>query len=331
VSNELIITIFVFAISLFVLIKSSDYFVKYSEKVGLALGVPQFIIGITLISAGTSLPELATSIFSIAKGEPGVVTGNVIGSNIANILLVLGITMIISKKIEMKRSLIDIDLPLLAASGAILVMTMIDGKFTLFEAIISLIGFVVYLVYSFSHPRQELAKKEIVLIEESLDGDNDKSIFQKNPPFKWIYVLFIVLSAVTLYFSANFTIESVIAMGTILKVNTAIIAITAIAIGTSLPELFVSITAAKKGNFDIALGNVIGSSIFNGFLIMGVSGSISELPIEQSVLAVGIPFFIISTVLLIFSGIERKFYNFEGAFFIILYLIFIEQLYQTII
>jgi cation:H+ antiporter len=123
---ELLFEILKFAASLAVLIISADLLVRNSEKLGLSLGVPQFIVGITIISAGTSLPELATSIFSIAKGEAGVVAGNVVGSNIANILLVVGITTVIAKKIEIKRSLIRLDLPLLVGASSILVLTLLD-------------------------------------------------------------------------------------------------------------------------------------------------------------------------------------------------------------
>jgi len=319
-----------FAISLFVLIKSADYLVKYSEKLGLSLGIPQFIIGITLISAGTSLPELATSIFSVLKGQPGVVAGNVVGSNIANILLVVGITTILVKRVEIKRSLIRLDLPLLVASGAVLVLTLSDGKFTFFEALVSLAGFVIYLIYSITQPKQDVIEKGKEFEEVTLDN-NKKTFLQKRPPFKWSYIVWVIGSAAVLYFSADFTIDSVISLGTLLSVDTSIIAITAVAIGTSLPELMVSVVAAKKGNFDIALGNILGSNIFNGFLVMGVSGLISDLPVETPVLLIGIPFFIVATILLVFSGIERKFYNFEGAFFLILYLLFIEQLYQMIV
>lgn len=329
--NELTIQILFFAVSLFVLIKSADYLVKYSEKLGMSLGVPQFIIGITLISAGTSLPELATSIFSVLKGEPEVVAGNVIGSNIANILLVVGITTVIVKKVEIKRSLIRIDLPLLVASGAILVLTASDGKFTFFEALISLVGFVIYLIYSVTQPRGPLAEKEKEFIEATTEEKTKSTLLKKRPPFKWRYVLFVIISATTLYFSADFTIEAVIQLGKLLNVETSIIAITAVAIGTSLPELMVSIAAARKGNFDIALGNILGSNIFNGFLVMGVAGLISDLPIDMPILLIGLPFFVVATVLLVFSGIERKFYNFEGAFFLILYILFIQQLYQTIV
>lgn len=320
--SELLQTILLFAVALFFLIKSADYLVKYSENLGLSLGVPSFIVGITIISAGTSLPELATSIFSIVKGEPGVVAGNVIGSNIANILLVVGVATVIARKIEIKRSLIRLDLPLLVGASAILVLTVMDGKFTFIEGIVSLLGFVIYLIYSLTEQKKPLEEQEKGMIK-ALKGE-------QRPAFKWSYILWIVISATVLYFSANFTIDAVIAMGAILQLDTAIIAITAVAIGTSLPELIVSVTAAKKGKFDIALGNVLGSNIFNGFMIMGVSGVITDLPVQPAVLNIGVPFLIIATVFLAFSGIERKFYNWEGALYLILYFLFIGQLFNFI-
>lgn len=318
---ELLITIAIFIGSLAVLIFSADLLVRNSEKLGLSLGVPQFIIGITIISAGTSLPELATSLFSIFKGEPGVVAGNVVGSNIANILLVVGLTTILVRKIEIKRSLIRLDLPLLIGATAILVLTLLDGKFTLIEAIVSLLGFVVYLIYSLTQHKESFEEKE--------DEFRKAIKIEKRPPFKWSYIILIVISAATLYYSANFTIDSVISLGAMLNIDTAVIAITAIAVGTSLPELIVSVLAAKRGNFDIALGNILGSNIFNGFMIMGIAGLFGELPVQSSVLLVGVPFLIIATLFLTFSGIERKFYNFEGALYLLLYILFIGQLFSN--
>ncbi len=319
---ELLQTILVFTVALFFLIKSADYLVRYSEELGLSVGVPQFIVGITIISAGTSLPELATSVFSIIKGEPGVVSGNVIGSNIANILLVIGVTTIIAKRVEIKRSIIRLDLPLLVGASSILVLTVIDGKFTFIEALISILGFIIYLIYSLTAQKKPLEKTEKNLRESHE--------IKKRPPFKWWYIPAIIISATALYFSANFTIDSVIALGSLLNIDTAIIAVTAIAIGTSLPELIVSITAAKKGNFEMALGNILGSNIFNGFMIMGVSGLITELPVQNAVLTIGVPFLIVATVFLAFSGIERKFYNWEGSLYLILYFLFIGQLFNFI-
>lgn len=319
---ELLFEILKFAGSLVILIISAELLVRNSEKLGLSLGVPQFIVGITIISAGTSLPELATSIFSIMKGEPGVVAANVVGSNIANILLVVGITTVIVKRVEIKRSIIRLDLPLLIGATAILILSLVDGKFSLFEAIISLIGFAVYIIYSLTQHKNTFKEKEEQLLKTLKQ--------EKRPPFKWRYIGIIIIAALTLYFSADFTINSVIAIGGILNIDTAIIAITAIAIGTSLPELIVSVLAARRGNFDIALGNILGSNIFNGLLIMGIAGVMTELPVQPAVLIIGVPFLIIATIFLAFSGIERKFYNYEGAFYLLLYILFIGQLFSNL-
>jgi cation:H+ antiporter len=242
-STELLIQFAIFAVALFFLIKSADYFVDYSEKLGLSLGVPQFIIGVTIISMGTSLPELITSIFSIARGEAGFVSGNVIGSNIANIFLVVGITSIIAKRVEVTRSIIRLDLPLLVGSGAILILTMKDGVFTFTEAILSIIGFIIYIIYNVTQHKETP--------DEQKHSFLSKLKIEKKPPFKWIYLLWILVSAVFLYFSAGFTIDSVIEIASMLKIDTAVIAITAVAVGTSLPELLVSVVAAKKGNFEM--------------------------------------------------------------------------------
>lgn len=240
-STDLIIEIVKFTAFLFILIKSADYFVRYSEKLGLSLGVPQFIIGITVISIGTSLPELVTSLFSVFEGETGFVAGNVIGSNIANILLVIGVSTIIAKKIEISRSLIRLDLPLLVASGTILILTLKDGIFTFTEAIISIVGFVIYIIYSiYSHKETIGDKEEKIMKKLKIDG---------KPPFKWSYVVYILASCVAIFFAAKLTISSTISIATFLNLDTAIIAISAVAIGTSLPELLVAGVSAKKREF----------------------------------------------------------------------------------
>lgn len=321
-SQEIITAIIIFAAALFFLIKSADYFVSYSEKIGLSLGVPQFIIGVTVVALGTSLPELATSIFSIYRGEPGIVAANVIGSNISNIFLVIGITVVIMHGVIIKRNLMTIDMPLVIGSAAILVITLMDGVFTFTEALLCLAGFAVYMLYNYYEHKGSLQEKE----EEALRTLKIK----KRPPFKWRYPLWVVISAIVLYFSADYTIASVIMLGQILKVDTSIIAITAISIGTSLPELSVAITSARRKNFDMVMGNILGSNIFNGFLIMGVAGLISDLPVEASVLKLGIPFFIIATIFLAFSTIDRKLHRSEGAMFLILYILFIRELFHFI-
>ena len=147
---DIFIWIGIFIISLFVLIKSSEFFTEYAEKVGIYFGMPTFIFGVTIVSIGTSLPELISSIFAVIKGSSEIVVGNVIGSNIANIFLVLGIAAIICKKLKISYELSHVDFPLLIGSTFLLSVTILDGIFTISDGILCLFAFLVYLLYTFN-------------------------------------------------------------------------------------------------------------------------------------------------------------------------------------
>lgn len=301
----------IFVVSLIVLVKAADSFTNYSEKLGLALRIPPFIVGIIIVSIGTSLPELISSIIAVAKGTTDIVAANVIGSNIFNILAVVGVAAIVSKRIELERDLINIDLPLLASFTSLLVVTCVFwGKFIWIEGIISLVGFLVYIHYS------------IVSREREIDH------IKKKGEMAFGLILGLVISAFFLYLGANYTIEGVIKISEITKIGTSVISLTAVAVGTSLPEFTVSIQAALKKKFEISLGNIIGSNIFNGSLIIGVSALIGELEISQATITIGIPFLIIATLLMIFSGISRRIHNWEGALMVLVYLVFLGKIFN---
>ncbi len=300
----------IFIVSLVVLIKSADYFTSCSEKLGLALKIPAFIVGVIIVSVGTSLPELVTSIIAVLKGATDIVAGNIVGSNIANILLIVGLAAVFSRRIELERDLINIDLPLLASFTGLLVVTCFDGKFTLAEGIISLIAFLVYIHYSIVDREREI----------------DELPPKEKVRFSLIFGL--TFSLLFLYLGAKFTIESVVKISEITKIGTSAIASTVVALGTSLPELAVSLQAALKKKFEISLGNIIGSNIFNGSFIMGASVLIKPLDIAQDVLLIAIPFLIASTLLMIFSGISKKIHNWEGAIFLLIYIVFVAKLFN---
>jgi len=307
----LLIWLGIFIISLAVLVKSADLFTNYSEKVGLALRIPPFIVGIIIVSVGTSLPELISSIIAVVKSTTDIVAANVIGSNIFNILAIVGIAAIVAKRIELERDLINIDLPLLASFTSLLVVTCVFwGKFIWIEGIISLIAFLVYIHYSVVSREREinhLKKKGKVTLGT---------------------ILGLFASAFFLYLGANYTIEGVIKLSEIIKIGTSVISLTAVALGTSLPELAVSVRAAMQKKFEISLGNIIGSNIFNGTLIMGVSSLIAPLEISPVTITIGIPFLIIATFLMIFSGISRKIHNWEGALMVLVYLVFLGKIFN---
>ena len=304
-----------FLISLAVLIKAADCFTNSAGKVGRFFGLSPFIVGVTIVSIGTSLPELASSISAVLKGATEMVAGNVVGSNIANILLVVGLAAVLSKKgrLQVTRNLINLDLPLLAGGSIILMLMFLwDGKVTFWEGIIALAGYLIYLHYTLKH-KERKEKKEGKAKKEKLNLK---------------IILGLVFGAIFIYYGANYAIESVVKISEILNIGTAVIALTAVAIGTSLPEIFVSISAARKGNDALALGNIFGSNLFNGFVVLGIPALIKTLDVTPIILSVGIPFFIAATLLYVISGITRKIYKWEGAMYLLIYILFIAKLFN---
>lgn len=316
---QILIWSIVFVAALAALIKSADYFTTYSEKIGKILGVPQFIVGVSIVALGTSLPELMTSILATLRGYSSIVAADVVGSNIANTLLVIGITALFAKTLVIKKSLIKLDLPILASVTALLIVLLYDGSFTVYEGLLMLLTYFVYISYNlYEHKQSQLEKLEEKVEQAVTPKDKVKP--------KLIFL--ILLSGVGIYFGADYTIKAIINLSELLNLAPAAIAISAVAIGTSLPELLVSIQAARKKNFEMVFGNVIGSNILNATIVMAIPAFITTLHVSEEVISIAIPFLIIATVLITFSGIERKIFSFEGALFGILYFVFIGQLFN---
>jgi len=313
--TPVVIWIVVFVISLYVLIRASDYFTGAAAKIGLSFGIPDFIIGVTIVAIGTSLPEIVSSVIAVVRHSSEMVVGNVVGSNIANIFLVLGIAAVIGKKLTITYDLVHIDLPLLMGSAFLLAITIVDGKFTLLEAMLCMSGLIVYLLHAISVEKRRtgvMAQKEIKLGKE-LRG-------------KTFVVL--VLSGVFIFIGAKYTVESVIQLSALLHLGTEVIAASAVALGTSLPELMVTISAARKGMPEIAIGNVLGSNIFNALAVMGIPGLIGTLVIPQNILLFGLPMMIIATLLFFFMGQDKEITQWEGWLLIIFYVFFIVKLFN---
>lgn len=313
---DLLLWIVIFVVALFVLIKSSDYFTNSAEKIGLALRISPFIVGVTIVALGTSFPELISSVFAVINNSSEIVIGNVVGSNITNIFLVLGFAAIFAKKsLKVDRGLIHVDLPLLFGSAVFLVISCWDQNFTIPEAILGLVLAGVYL-----HSTARLQKADPQTKKEV-----KKKIKRKKPRGKTILIL--LVSLIFIFLSAKYTIDSVIKLSEILQIGTEIIAMSAVALGTSLPELFVSITAARKGNAEMAIGNVLGSNIFNTLAVMGIPALIGTLTIPFNMLTFGLPVMFIATMVYFFTTQDQSVTKWEGWMLIILYLIFIGKLF----
>ena len=306
-----------FILNLAILVKSSDLFTNAAEKIGIKLKIPSFMVGVTLLALGTSLPELITSIISVIKDSSEIVIGNVTGSNITNIFLILGCCAVYSKKMKINYNLEKVDLPLLMGSAFLFTIMVWYGKFTKFEALLSLIGFVIYIIQS------SQAHKIHLLVHINIQQDMKES--SAIPLWKPLFKL--VLSGIFLYLGANYTVQSIIYISAKLSIGKEIISASAVALGTSLPELMVSITAAKKGKPEMAVGNILGSNIFNTFAVMGIPGLMGSLIIPHSIVIEAVPIMVIATLIFYFLTLKKELTQFEGFTLLLFYILFIYSLF----
>jgi len=305
--EEILINLGIFAVSLFALLKASDFFVESAEKIGLAAGIPPFIIGVTIIALGTSLPELASSIEAVLMGDSKIVIGNVAGSNIANIALVLGIVAVIGKQVKVNNHIMNIDIPILVASAFLLWFVAHDQTVSLFEAILLLGALAIFLVYSLNNDNGEETEKTIV---------------------SWKSYAILVLAGVAIKFSAEFTIKSIIDLSKLLGIGSEVIAASVVALGTSLPEVFVSLAAIRKGKTDIAVGNILGSNIFNTYAVMGIPAIFGTLIIPQNVIDFVLPFMVALTIIFAVMCISKKISRWEGLMLLLFYGLFMVELFS---
>lgn len=304
----LAVWIIIFVISLAVLLKSSDFFIISAEKIGAFFGLPSFIIGVLIVAVGTSLPELVSSIVAVTSGSSEIVVGNVLGSNIANICLVLGLAALVGKNFIIRYDIMQVDLPFLLGSAILLFFMIRDGSFSLPEAIICLTALGIYIFYSLrvKNPEEE----------------------EKPDRPKFHHWLFLFASPVGIYFGAKYTVEAVIAVSAIIGIGSEIIALSAVALGTSLPEVFVSVSAARRGHPEIAVGNILGSNIFNTFAVMGVPGVMTRLVIPKSVLSFAAPVSLGVTVVFFVITMDKRVNPWIGGLLLIFYVFFIGQVFH---
>ena len=340
-------------IGLYVLIKGSDFFVRSSAVIAKRFGVSEFVIGLTLVAIGTSIPELASSLFAIYKGNPGIVIGNAIGSNIANIGLVIGIAALFGV-LKTNSLMLKRDGYFMMLSAVIFVIFMTDNTIAWYEAVMLLLLYVVYLLFLTDTDRYDVkdfrfksfvsyffrfgyidtVKNKIekhngtrkAMISEDAAADPSAGpvpILVQHGLTRDIILLIIGLAMVI---AGGFVlVEQAIKIAEGFNVPAGLIGLTIIAVGTSLPELMVSVSAARKGFGDIAVGNVIGSNIANILLIIGAAGLFRNLSIDLTMLYVSIPFLILmSAVFLIIIRSRWEIRKSEGIIFILLYIAFIS-------
>ncbi len=329
------IPILIFIASLIFLVLGADIFLKSAEKIGLALKLSPFIIGVTIVAFGTSFPELFTSMTAAFMGVTEMIPANAIGSNIANILLVVGISAIIGGKLVMTKNLIDIDLPLLAIGTVILMGVIIPwrGEETAVinraESIILVVTYLFYILYTVIH-KEEKDDQEVLPTRKErrkhiLNNEKEKL---SRPKITISDIALLIGGGLFLTFSAKYLVESVISISEILNIGVGVISIAAVALGTSLPELVISAKAALNKKAEIALGNIFGSNIFNSFIVIGLPGLFTKINIDETTLSIGFPVMILATLIFVISGISKKIHSWEGIFYVSLYIVFIGKIFN---
>ena len=262
---QLLLQVLLLAAGFALLIKGADCFVDGSSSLAAKFGIPQLVIGLTIVAMGTSAPEAAVSITAAFSGNADISVGNVVGSNILNILIILGISSLIVP-IAVAGSTVRIEIPFMMAITAFMLLLGKDGSLGFTDGVILIALFIAYLSYLFVMARKNK--------EQGDEAAKQLSVAKS--------LLFIVLGLAMIILGSKVTVDAASRIAEMFGMDERFIGLTVVALGTSLPELFTSVSAARKGNADIAIGNIVGSNIFNILFILGISSMIIPIAFAES-------------------------------------------------
>ena len=262
----ILLQILLLVVGFAMLVKGADWFVDGTAGIARKFGIPQLVIGLTIVAMGTSAPEAAVSVTAALKNNAGITIGNVVGSNILNILIILGVSSIITA-LSIQSSTIKYEIPyMMGITLVLLFMGFTGGIVTRLEGSILWILFIVYLLY---------------LYRLAQNGKEEKIEEEKSP---MMLVISAIVGGFTIVWGSSITVDSATEIAKMIGLSERFIGLTIVALGTSLPELVTSVTAARKGNADIAIGNIVGSNIFNILFVVGTSALITPVPFEKNFL-----------------------------------------------
>lgn len=318
----MVLSLLFFAIGLGILIKAADWLVEGASAVALRFKINPMVIGLTIVAFGTSAPELVVSVTSAISGNTGIAFGNIVGSNIANILLILGISACLAP-LTVQHNTVWKEVPMSFLGAVVLLilgfqniidssqnrlfmsdLSQISGSLTFSNGLILLAFFIIFIYYTFG-----IAK---------VTGDEQPAV--KVIPFRKA-LFFIVLGLTGLVFGSKILVDNAVVIAKVLGVSDQLIGLTLVAVGTSVPELVTSVVAATKNKVELAVGNVVGSNIFNIFFILGVTALIADLPVTGEGLMDILVLFVATLILFIsfFVMKKRVVGRTEGVFMLLTY------------
>lgn len=310
---NMLLDILLIIIGVALVLKGADFLTEGASALARRMHVPEIVIGLTIVAAGTSAPELFVSVVSALNGTPDLAVGNVVGSNTMNCMLIVGCAAMVAP-MTISRSTVRKDIPFAVMASILLTCIALDNYLGRIDGIILLLGFVVFMAYTLLQAKNGQAEPQT-------------EVRQLNP---WLSVLFLVIGLAMLVAGSNVFVDSASSVAAALGISEGVIGLTVVAGGTSLPELATSVVAARKGQSAIAIGNVIGSNVFNILMILGLTAVISPLQIE-GITTIDMAVMLISVILVwLFSFTRFTVERWEGASLVIGYLVYLWWLISSL-
>lgn len=319
----MILNILLIVVGVVMVLKGADLLTKGGADLARRMNVPELVVGLTIVAAGTSAPELFVSLVSALKGTPDLAVGNVVGSNIMNTLLIVGVTALVAPMAIARQTAFK-DMPFTVGASALLMVVALDGVYSMslwgntisrLDGILLLFGFAAFMYYTFSVARK---------------GEAEQSPVAKKPVSVWLCLLLMVVGLGLLVAGSELFVQNASRLASALGVSESIIGLTIVAGGTSLPELATSVVAARKGQSAMAIGNVIGSNVFNILLILGLTATVCPMQIG-GITIIDMSMMVVSVVLLwLFSYTKLTVARWEGAVLTIAYLAYLGWLLYNV-
>ncbi len=300
---KIFLLLFLLSVGFVMLVKGADWFVSGASSLAQRFGISQLVIGMTIVAIGTSAPEAAVSIAAALKGSADITIGNIVGSNILNVLIILGISAVITP-LAVSKSTLRYEVPFMIMVTLLLLAQGRDGEIQFMDGCVLLVFFLVYLFYLYCIAKKGSEPGEVPVKSQGMKS----SIFA------------VTAGLVLILLGSNLSVDAASAIARMLGMSERFIGLTIVALGTSLPELFTSVSAARKGNADIAIGNIVGSNIFNILFVVGLSAWIIPVPFSSGFLADTLTAAAAGILLLICSAGGQKLGRGSGILMLLFYL-----------
>lgn len=309
----MILNIFLFCLGIALLYLGSEWMVKGAASLALSLSIRPIIVGLTVVAFATSAPELLVSLIAAVKGFSGVSLGNILGSNVANIGLVLGASALV-RSLAVDKKLVRREIPFMIGVSGLFWLVCLDGWIGRVDGAVLLAGLAFFLILG-------------IMTSKKSENTKDEVPARRGKKFFW-YIFLILIGMVGLIAGANLTVNSAIFIARQLGLSEVFIGLSIVAVGTSLPEMATSVVAGARGEYDISIGNVVGSNVFNVCMVMGTVGLFNPMSVDMGLMRFEFPaMFLLSLILLVFSRTGFTLSRVEGLFFILSFFLFIGLSY----